>query len=89
MNRAIDEVAGKLEVSLSEEDRQLILDLMEKLSKLDLDANTLAEQARGIYSELQQRGFNLSDYGITAEEAQGLFARLLELLKELLASFRK
>ena len=89
MNRAIDEVAGKLEVSLSEEDRQLILDLMEKLSKLDLDANTLAEQARGIYSELQQSGFNLSDYGITAEEAQGLFARLLELLRELLASFGK
>ena len=86
INRAIDEVAGKLEISLSEEDRQLILDLMEKLSALDLDADNLAEQARGIYSELQQRGFSLSDYGITKEEAQGLLARLIQFLKELLAS---
>lgn len=87
INNAIDEVAGKLEISLSEEDRQLILDLMEKLSALDLDADNLAEQARGIYSELQQRGFSLSDYGITQEEAQGLLARLIQFLKELLASF--
>ena len=87
INNAIDEVAGKLEISLSEEDRQLILDLMEKLSTLDLDADNLAEQARGIYSELQQRGFSLSDYGITKEEAQGLLARLIQFLKELLASF--
>ncbi len=86
INNAIDEVAGKLEISLSEEDRQLILDLMEKLSALDLDADNLAEQARGIYSELQQRGFSLSDYGITKEEAQGLLARLIQFLKELLAS---
>ena len=77
INNAIDEVAGKLEISLSEEDRQLILDLMEKLSTLDLDADNLAEQARGIYSELQQRGFSLSDYGITQEEAQGLLERFL------------
>ena len=86
INRAIDEVAGKLEISLSEEDRQLILDLMEKLSALDLDADNLAEQARGIYSELQQRGFSLSDDGITKEEAQGLLARLIQFLKELFAS---
>ena len=87
INRAIDDVAGKLEISLSEEDRQLILELMEKLSALDLDADNLAEQARGIYSELQQRGFSLSDYGITKEEAQGLLARLIQFIKELLASF--
>ena len=42
INNAIDEVAGKLEISLSEEDRQLILDLMEKLSTLDLDADTVS-----------------------------------------------
>lgn len=86
INRAIDEVAGKLEISLSEEDRQLILDLMEKLSALDLDADTLAEQAQGIYEELQQRGFSLSDYSITAEEAQGLFDRFMQFLRELLSA---
>ena len=59
---------------------------MEKLSTLDLDADNLAEQARGIYSELQQRGFSLSDYGITKEEAQGLLARLIQFIKELLSS---
>lgn len=87
INNAIDEVAGKLEISLSEEDRQLILDLMEKLSTLDLDADNLAEQARGIYSELQQRGFSLSDYGITQEEAQGLLESFLQFIRELLSSF--
>lgn len=85
INNAIDDVAGKLEISLSEEDRQLIRELMEKLSTLDLDADTLAEQARGIYDELQQRGFNLSDYGITTEQAQGLLAKFIELIRELLA----
>ncbi len=87
INRAIDEVAGKLQISLSDEDRQLILDLMEKLSTLDLDAGALAEQARGIYEELQQRGFNLSDYGFEAADAQGLIAKILELIRQFLSNF--
>lgn len=57
---AIDDACDELKVSLSDDDRQLILDLMEKISKLDLDTNQLKEQAKEIYDKLSDLGVDVT-----------------------------
>lgn len=82
INNAIDDVAKQLNISLSDEDRQLIRELMQKISKLDLDAGTLTEQASKVYSELKSSGLDLSKYGISEAEAQNIFQKILAWLKK-------
>lgn len=48
----IDEAAKSLEINLSEKDRKLIQDLMAKISKLDLNIDSLKTQAKDLYDKL-------------------------------------
>ena len=52
IGNAIDESAQSLNINLSDEDRQLIQDLMDKISGLDLNVSQLREQAKDIYDQL-------------------------------------
>jgi uncharacterized protein YpuA (DUF1002 family) len=67
IEEAIVESAEELNISLSAEDRQKIEDLMEKISKLDLDIDQLKQQAKDVYTKLE-------DMGITFDE--GFFTKL-------------
>lgn len=49
---AIDESAKELKINLSDEDRKMIQDLMDKISGLDLNVSQLREQAKDIYDQL-------------------------------------
>lgn len=57
---AIEESCDELKISLSDDDRQLILDLMKKISQLDLDTNELKEQAKEIYDKLSDMGIDIT-----------------------------
>lgn len=57
--KAIEEGCSELQISLSDDDKQLIQDLMEKISKLDLDTDQLKEQAKEIYNKLTDMGIDL------------------------------
>ncbi len=83
IGEAVDDISKQLNISLSDQDRQLIIELMEKLSKLDLNTKTLTQQAGKIYEELQKSGVDLSKYGISQEEASGLFAKIVQWVKNL------
>ncbi|MDD3338279.1 MAG: DUF1002 domain-containing protein [Lachnospiraceae bacterium] len=72
INKAIDEVAVKLEISLSEEDRALIRELMSKLSGLDINVDSLKEQAKDIYDSV--KNMDLSEFGISQEDADNFFS---------------
>lgn len=74
----IEDTAEKMEINLSEEDKQKIAKLMEGVSKLDLDVDKLKEQAQGLYDKLS--GLDL-DLGVTKEQAQGFFAKLSDWFK--------
>lgn len=69
----ITETAEKMEIQLSEEDRDKIAKLMESVSRLDLDVGKLKEQAQGLYDRLSKLDLDL---GVTKEQAQGFFAKL-------------
>jgi len=59
IKKVIEEACQDLQVNLSEQDRQLILDLMEKIKNLDIDVNQLKEQAKAVYNKLAEMGIDL------------------------------
>lgn len=80
INKAIDEAADKLDVNLSEEDRQKINELMQKIGNLDLDVEQLKSQAKQLYDKLGDLNINVSK-----EEVQGFFAKIIAWIKQLFA----
>lgn len=57
----IDEGAAELGVTLTDQEKQQLLALMKKISKLNLDTDKLIEQAGNIYDRLQDLGIDVSD----------------------------
>ena len=68
----ISDVANQLEISLSNEDRQMIRELMQKLAGLNLNLDTIKEQASALYERISH--LDLSQYGITQENVDGILA---------------
>lgn len=75
----IDEAASEMQISLSEEDKQKILDLMDKINGLDLDVNQLKEQVEGLYEKLQDLDLDIQ---INSEQAQNFFQRLIDSIMD-------
>ena len=67
----VEETAEKLEISLSEEDKQQIVELMQKISDLDLDINSIKQQAQELYDKLAGLDLNISE-----DEVNGFFAKI-------------
>ncbi len=59
IKNAIENACKDLQISLSEEDKQLILDLMDKIKNLDIDIDQLKEQAKAVYDKLAEMGIDL------------------------------
>jgi uncharacterized protein YpuA (DUF1002 family) len=73
--KIVVEIAAKLEITLSDEDKQQIVELLKKIPNLDIDISDLKSQAAGIYEKLTKEGI---DFGFTKEEAVGFFGKIAE-----------
>ena len=62
IRRTIKESSEELGITLSDSEVQTILDLMKKISKLNLNADQLRQQATNIYNRLQNLGIEMSNY---------------------------
>ena len=80
IGEVVDKAAGEMQIQLSEEDRQAIIRLMEKIGDLDLDIETLKEQAKGLYDKIEDLGLKLD---INEEQVKGFFQKIIDFLKEL------
>ena len=76
INQAIDDAAKKLDITLSDEDKAKINDVMQKVGGLDLNADELKEQAKQLYDKL-------GDLNVSKEQVQGWFSKLIAWLKQL------
>ena len=74
ISEAIDEGAKQLGISVTEEEKQTIISLMKKISKLDLDIDSMKEQAKDLFNKLE-------DMGIDKEQAKNFFQKILEALQ--------
>ena len=67
----IDDTAKEMNIELSEEDKEKIRSLMEKIGKLDLDVDSLKAQAKEHYQKLDEM-----DIDISSEQVQGFLASI-------------
>ncbi len=86
IGKVIDELSVKMEITLTAEERQTIINLMIRISKLDLDVEALTKQAGNVYEELKNQGIDLSRYGISESDLNGIlgfFVKIWNMIKGL------
>ncbi len=81
LGEIIDQTASEMQISLTEEDRQKILDLMDQIDDLDLDLDVLKQQVSDIYDKLQD-----IDLHVDKEQAKGFLVRLWERFEGFIAA---
>lgn len=69
----IDQTAAEMQISLTEEDRQRILELMDQVDKLDLNMEDIKLQISDLYAQLQNVTLHVEE-----EQAKGFLNRLWE-----------
>ena len=80
VQQIVEEQLSKLEINLSEQDRQLLVDLMDKISKLDIDFSKWSEQLNDISNTLQEKfGALMEDEGFWAS-VKNFFTNLKETI---------
>lgn len=68
---AVESSARALDIDLKSEDVDQIVDLMEKVSKVDIDVDAIKEQAGAIYDKLKDAGIDLGKV-----DTKGLFEKV-------------
>lgn len=58
---AVQTSARALDLNISDEDVENIVDMMEKVSQVDVDVDAITEQAKGIYDKLKDAGVDFSE----------------------------
>lgn len=74
ISKAIDEGAKELGISVTDEEKQTIISLMKKISKLDLNIDSMKEQAKDLFNKLE-------DMGIDKEQAKNFFQKIIDALQ--------
>ena len=76
----------EFDISLSDEDVAKLVELMNKISKLDIDVNALAQQASQLYEKLKGMGLDLEniDTELVGNFITRFFDRIVELINSLL-----
>lgn len=78
VQKIVEEQLTKLEINLSEQDRQLLIDLMDKISNLNIDFSKWSDQLNDISNTLQEKfGALMEDEGFWTS-VKNFFANLKE-----------
>ena len=76
ISEAIDEAVKEFDVTLSEDEKQQLIDLLMKISDLDLDVDSLVNQAKSIYDKI-------ADMDI---DTDGIFAQIGDFFSNFFSS---
>lgn len=74
ISKAIDEGAEQLNITITEEEKQTIISLMKKIANLDLDIDSMKEQAKDLFNKLE-------DMGIDKEQAKNFFQKIIDAIQ--------
>ncbi len=88
IREAIEEGEEKFQITLTEEEIQKIIDVMDKISKLGLDLDSLIEQAGDLYDQFGTDIVNNPDKAITAvikQQVSNFFSNLGNKIKNFFA----
>ncbi len=79
IRQAIRDCAAELGITLTDSEVETILELMKKISKLNLSEDRLREQAGNIYERLQGLGIDMSQY-----DKEGVINAISSFLKKII-----
>ena len=81
---AVDASAKALDVNLSDDDVNNIVDMMDKVSKEDINIDAITSQAKDIYDKLKDNGIDFSkvDTKGLAEKVGSVFANIFNAVKD-------
>ena len=74
----------EFDISLSDEDVAKLIELMDTISKLDIDVNALAQQASQLYEKLKGMGLDLDN--IDTEQVGNFITRFFDRIVDLISS---
>lgn len=77
---AIEQAAGELDITLTDEQRSQISSIMTKISGLNIDKEALKKQAKELYNSLKDMGIDLDDAGVRAK-IKDILVSVIELIK--------
>ncbi len=80
VSNLIDQASEEFGVTLSEENKQDLVELMEKIDNLNLDVDQLKDQISGLYEKLDNMGIHID---LDSEEVQGLLQKIIQFFKNL------
>lgn len=81
---AVNASAKALNIDLSDKDVENIVDMMEKVSKEDIDVDAIKDQAKDIYDKLKDAGIDFSDVdtGGLVEKVGDFFAEIFSAIAD-------
>lgn len=81
---AIESSARSLDIDLSEDDVENLVDMMEKVSKEDVDVDSIKEQAGEIYDKLKDKGIDLANVDTEGlvEKVGDFFANIFQAIAD-------
>lgn len=82
LSELVRQASAEMDLNLTDEQVSKIVDLLLKMSKLDIDANKLVSQAKELYDKLDSLGIKLD-----GEKVGNFVTRLISSIWELIQSF--
>ena len=85
LNSLIDQTAEDMGLSLDDQIKEQILELLKKINSLDIDVDTLKQQAGDLYSKVSNlvENANIEIPEVDTEEAMGFLQRLIQAILSL------
>lgn len=85
IRKAVRQAADEMDFELTDDQVEQIVDLMKKISALDIDPEALAKQATEIYNGLKAMGIDLDDMDVNGflEWIKNFFQQILDFLSSL------
>jgi uncharacterized protein YpuA (DUF1002 family) len=79
---AVEQASEQFNVTLTQEQIDELIALLKKLQGLDLNWDSLKNQAQSVYDKLQNMGIDVNTDELV-QQAQGFFAKLIAWIKSL------
>lgn len=87
IDAAIREVAAQMDITLSDSDVATIRNLCKKLDGLNIDSSSLQQQASSVYEQIKNGNYDLSQFGITNEDTNGILQVLSNIWTQIVSFF--
>lgn len=84
IQKIVEDTAKEMNIDLSDDQIKDIVAAMKKISKLDIDVDTLKKQAKGLYDKLKGLDIN-----IDTEQAKGIFDKIVNFFSTILTKIKE